>query len=321
VHQLLRERKGARMTALTSGGTIPDTGDYAVLLEPQAQTVGSVHEDFAVESLAGDVFQLGNTSYRILKIEPGRVRVEDAQGAAPNIPFWLGEAPGRSDALSLGVSRLRAELAQHLRPEPAAAREWLQQELALDEAASSFFQNSAAVGNISQSAREAELKAETESALQVANRQDRINDSYREAVAAYRFGPSHRRRTGGTGSFELSAGVCVEQSRRIYLDRSVAPVRNGGYRDPLQNPTALVGRYEAIRTKFILVDGIPNRVSDRPERYGLDAGFPRLRTRRLAEVRLPMWSTSRGMEGWLLYRAYLFRIGTMQFFASISTVC
>lgn len=133
VHQLLRERKGARMTALTSGGTIPDAGDYTVLLEPQAQAIGNVNEDFAVESLAGDVFQLGNTSYRILKIEPGRVRVEDAQGAAPNIPFWLGEAPGRSDALSLGVSRLRAELAQRLRPEPAAAREWLQQELALDE--------------------------------------------------------------------------------------------------------------------------------------------------------------------------------------------
>ncbi len=66
------------------------------MLEPQADKIGTVNEDFAVESLAGDVFQLGNTSYRILKIEPGRVRVEDAQGAAPNIPFWLGEAPGRT---------------------------------------------------------------------------------------------------------------------------------------------------------------------------------------------------------------------------------
>ncbi|MBS0448265.1 MAG: DEAD/DEAH box helicase [Proteobacteria bacterium] len=108
-HQL-RERRGARMTALTSGGTIPETGDYTVLLEPQAQSIGTVNEDFAVESLAGDVFQLGNTSYRIRKIEPGRVRVEDAHGAAPNIPFWLGEAPGRSDELSHAVSRLRTEV-------------------------------------------------------------------------------------------------------------------------------------------------------------------------------------------------------------------
>ncbi|MGJ7489600.1 DEAD/DEAH box helicase [Variovorax sp. ZT4R33] len=110
VNHLLRERKGARLTALTSGGTIPETGDYTVMLEPQADKIGTVNEDFAVESLAGDVFQLGNTSYRILKIESGRVRVEDAQGAAPNIPFWLGEAPGRTDELSFGVSRLREEV-------------------------------------------------------------------------------------------------------------------------------------------------------------------------------------------------------------------
>jgi ATP-dependent Lhr-like helicase len=114
VHHRLRERRGARMTALTSGGTIPETGDYAVILEPQSDTVGTVNEDFAVESLAGDIFQLGNTSYRILRIEPGRVRVEDAQGAPPSIPFWLGEAPGRSDELSLGVSRLREEIVQWL---------------------------------------------------------------------------------------------------------------------------------------------------------------------------------------------------------------
>jgi ATP-dependent Lhr-like helicase len=110
VHHQLRERRGARMTALTSGGTIPETGDYAVMLEPQSDRIGTVNEDFAVESLAGDVFQLGNTSYRILRIEPGRVRVEDAKGAAPNIPFWLGEAPGRSDELSFAVARLREEV-------------------------------------------------------------------------------------------------------------------------------------------------------------------------------------------------------------------
>ena len=110
VNHQLRERRGARMTALTSGGTIPETGDYTVVLEPQADRIGTVNEDFAVESLAGDIFQLGNTSYRILKIETGRVRVEDARGAPPNIPFWLGEAPGRSDELSFAVSRLRHDV-------------------------------------------------------------------------------------------------------------------------------------------------------------------------------------------------------------------
>jgi len=110
VNHMLRGRRGARLTALTSGGAIPDTADYDVVLEPAGQLVGTVNEDFAVESLAGDVFQLGNTSYRIRRIEAGRVRVEDAQGQAPNIPFWLGEAPARSDELSYAVARLRTEL-------------------------------------------------------------------------------------------------------------------------------------------------------------------------------------------------------------------
>ncbi|ALK33211.1 DEAD/DEAH box helicase [Burkholderia plantarii] len=106
----VRAKRGARLTAVTSGGTIPDSADYSVLLEPQGTQIGTVNEDFAVESLAGDVFQLGNQSYRILRVESGRVRVEDARGQAPNIPFWLGEAPGRSDELSVGVARLRAQI-------------------------------------------------------------------------------------------------------------------------------------------------------------------------------------------------------------------
>jgi len=121
VHHQVRERRGARMTALTSGGTIPETGDYTVLLEPQSDRIGTVNEDFAVESLAGDIFQLGNTSYRILKIEPGRVRVEDAKGAPPNIPFWLGEAPGRSDELSFAVARLREEVGDRVRRDGVAS--------------------------------------------------------------------------------------------------------------------------------------------------------------------------------------------------------
>ncbi|MFD1558265.1 DEAD/DEAH box helicase [Paraburkholderia silviterrae] len=118
VSQTLRARRGARLVALTSGGTIPDNADYAVLLEPQGVQIGTVNEDFAVESLAGDVFQLGNASYRILRIEAGRVRVEDAQGQPPNIPFWLGEAPGRSDELSFAISRLRAQIETALGAHP-----------------------------------------------------------------------------------------------------------------------------------------------------------------------------------------------------------
>ncbi|HEV8029858.1 MAG TPA: DEAD/DEAH box helicase [Stellaceae bacterium] len=114
VNHMLRGRRGARITALTSGGTIPDTADYQVLLEPENQVIGTVNEDFAVESLGGDVFQLGNTAYRIRRVERGTVRVEDAEGQPPNVPFWLGEAPGRTDELSLSVSRLRAELATRL---------------------------------------------------------------------------------------------------------------------------------------------------------------------------------------------------------------
>jgi ATP-dependent Lhr-like helicase len=110
VNGMLRARKGARLTALTSGGAIPDNADYDVVLEPAGQKVGTVNEDFAVESLAGDVFQLGNASYKIRRVEAGRVRVEDAHGQAPTIPFWLGEAPGRTNELSLAVSRLRDDV-------------------------------------------------------------------------------------------------------------------------------------------------------------------------------------------------------------------
>ena len=114
INKVLRGRRGARTTALTSGGTIPDTADYQVLLEPDNHVIGTVNEDFAIESMSGDVFQLGNLSYRILRVERGTLRVEDAQGQPPTIPFWIGEAPGRTDELSLSVSRLRGEIADNI---------------------------------------------------------------------------------------------------------------------------------------------------------------------------------------------------------------
>jgi ATP-dependent Lhr-like helicase len=123
VNGVVRARRGARLTAITSGGAIPDTADYDVVLEPQAQMIGTVHEDFAVESMAGDIFQLGNASYRVLRVERGKVRVEDAQGAPPTLPFWLGEAPGRTDELSFAVSRLREEISSRLGLEPLSPRE------------------------------------------------------------------------------------------------------------------------------------------------------------------------------------------------------
>jgi ATP-dependent helicase Lhr and Lhr-like helicase len=137
VNHVLRGRRGARLTALTSGGTIPDNADYQVLLEPENHFIGSVNEDFAVESLAGDIFQLGNKSYRIIRVERGVVRVEDAHGMAPTIPFWLGEAPGRSDELSAAVSRLRAEIAARLSGDEGAEGilRWLVDEVGIAHAA------------------------------------------------------------------------------------------------------------------------------------------------------------------------------------------
>ncbi len=107
VNHRLRARRGARLTAITCGGAIPDNADYQVILEPAGTFVGTLNEDFAVESLQGDIFQLGNASYRILRVEAGRVRVEDARGQPPSIPFWLGEAPARTPELSAAVSRVR----------------------------------------------------------------------------------------------------------------------------------------------------------------------------------------------------------------------
>jgi ATP-dependent helicase Lhr and Lhr-like helicase len=114
VHATIRGRRGARLLAQTSGGAIPEVADYRVVLDPGETFVGTLNEDFAIESSAGDVFQLGNASWRILQVTSGTVRVADARGAPPTIPFWLGEAPARSDELSRAVSDLRADIDSRL---------------------------------------------------------------------------------------------------------------------------------------------------------------------------------------------------------------
>lgn len=132
INAKLRPRKSARLTAVGNGGTIPDLFDYDVILQPQGFQVGTLNEDFSFESMPGDIFQLGNTSYRILKVESGRVLVEDAQGQPPTIPFWFGEAPGRSDELSIAVSDLRREISTQLQFGAEHTLQWLQQHTALD---------------------------------------------------------------------------------------------------------------------------------------------------------------------------------------------
>ena len=107
VNRRIRARRGSRSLAITSGGAIPEVADYRVILDPEDTFIGTLNEDFAIESNAGDIIQLGNASWQILQVGPGVVRVADAKGAPPTLPFWLGEAPARSDELSRAVSDLR----------------------------------------------------------------------------------------------------------------------------------------------------------------------------------------------------------------------
>ena len=113
VNRRLRARRGARLTAITGGGAIPETALYTVIAQPEGTTVGTIDEDFAVESMAGDIMLLGNTSWRIRRVSTGRVFVEDAHGAPPTIPFWRGEAPARTMELSQHVAEVREEINRH----------------------------------------------------------------------------------------------------------------------------------------------------------------------------------------------------------------
>src|SRR5436190_1228388 len=133
INKRVKGRRGARIAAITSGGAIPDLGDYRVILEPTETFVGTLNEDFAIESTPGDIFQLGNTSYQIVKVESGQVRVADAKGQPPTLPLWLGAAPGRTNELSEEVSRLRQDIADRL-DDPPAAIQWLVDTIGMNEA-------------------------------------------------------------------------------------------------------------------------------------------------------------------------------------------
>jgi ATP-dependent Lhr-like helicase len=131
VNGRLRARRGARLAALTCGGAIPDTANYSVVVEPEGQTIGTLDEDFAIESMAGDIFLLGTNSWKIRRVEQGVVRVEDAHGAPPSIPFWNGEGLGRTIELSREVCAVREAIDAR---NDDAAFDWLERECALDRA-------------------------------------------------------------------------------------------------------------------------------------------------------------------------------------------
>jgi ATP-dependent Lhr-like helicase len=134
INATVRGRRGARLLAQTSGGAIPEIADYRVVLDPDDTFIGTLNEDFAIESNAGDIFQLGNASWLILQVAGGDVRVADAKGAPPTIPFWLGEAPARSDELSRAVSDLRSEVDRRLDDPDAgiATIEWMMAETGIE---------------------------------------------------------------------------------------------------------------------------------------------------------------------------------------------
>ncbi|MEL7448593.1 MAG: DEAD/DEAH box helicase [Pseudomonadota bacterium] len=137
VNGRLRPRRGARLTAMMNAGAIPDQFDVDVILLPDGFRIGTLNEDFAIESTQGDIFQLGNTSYRVLRVTNGKLFVEDARGQPPNIPFWLGEAPGRTDELSLALSDLRKGTEAALASGVSEALDWLKTQYALNHAAAS----------------------------------------------------------------------------------------------------------------------------------------------------------------------------------------
>ncbi|MDP2141576.1 MAG: DEAD/DEAH box helicase [Gammaproteobacteria bacterium] len=137
INNRVSARRNARLTALTNGGAIPDMFEYQVVLDPDDTVVGSLNEDFALETLPGDIFTLGSHSWQLLKVDGLKVRVRDAQGARPTIPFWFGEGPGRTKELSISLCALREKIDEYLRDNvPSAAVQWLVTTLRLSQSAS-----------------------------------------------------------------------------------------------------------------------------------------------------------------------------------------
>src|ERR1700690_2438620 len=145
VNGMVRARRGARLAAITSGGAIPENSLYTVVAPPEGVVVGTLDEDFAVESLAGDIVLLGNSSWRIRRVQAGTVLVEDAHGAAPSVPFWLGEAPSRTQEFSAQLAEVRETISRlaadaipgatrQTSPAIAAAVDWAKRECSLDDA-------------------------------------------------------------------------------------------------------------------------------------------------------------------------------------------
>ena len=137
INNKVRARRGSNLTSLTNGGAIPDMFDYQVVLDPEDIVVGTLNEDFALEALPGDVFTLGTHAWQLLRVDGLKVRVRDAEGMQPTIPFWFGEGPGRTQELSQSVSKLRNQIAELLINESAnAAVQWLEDTIALPRSAS-----------------------------------------------------------------------------------------------------------------------------------------------------------------------------------------
>lgn len=218
VNAKLRARKGARIIVNTSGGAIPEMADYEVVEEPTGLRVGSINEDFAIESMAGDIFQLGNTSWRILRVEPGRVRVQNAQGQPPTIPFWLGEAPARSRELSAAVSELREGVAGRLHEVVelsgksrdagiAEAQRWVGEYSAIDAAAARQLVEYLAAAYFALGAMPSESTLVLERFFDEAGNMQLVVHSPRGARINRAFGLSLRKRFCQRFNFELQAAA------------------------------------------------------------------------------------------------------------------
>ena len=114
VHQQLRRLPGSARLALVGGGAIPDTGQFPLHLGEDGPKLGELDEEFVLERRVGETFVLGTASWRIESIDPHRVVVSPAEGRPAFIPFWRGEAAGRTAELGEAVGELTREIVGRL---------------------------------------------------------------------------------------------------------------------------------------------------------------------------------------------------------------